>query len=698
MEQAALQPKVSIVVITYQQVDYIAQCLDGILMQRTEWPIEILVGDDGSTDGTREICMHYAQEHPDKVKLFVRKQSDRNPAHPPGRDNLLALLNAAEGEYITRCDGDDYWTDPEKLQRQVDHLDTHPEHAGCFHLVEAIDEQTGVIERLHGDHAEKLHFTLEDTLTVRSICHPCSFMYRHAALPQLPDWLGRVISADMAMYSLVAGEGALYRMGRSMGVYRKHGANITASDAHQGSMYHRERIILWLHIDRHFGYRFTARCEQLFRHHWRYILRQNTPQPRGKYLWMIVRAVPGWFLAKPSFAMGRLKEVYTGKARRLNAALFPLPYIAIVTPNRGKWSETFISAHIKRLREHELVLTDGQLPTKLGDGTPILNSTPGYRWRNRWEQKVLGWSLARMLQARIVTLLKRKKIEVVLAEYGRTGEAMLSICQELDLPLVVHFHGVDAHHDAVLAKYDNYRRIIGGASAFIVVSRVMEQQLLALGAPREKVFYNCYGVDVNTFQMGQVATSPPHLLAVGRFVEKKAPLVTLLAFSKVLQVRSDARLTMVGQGPLWEGAQQLVRAMDLGEQVQLPGVRTSEDIAALLRGSRAFVQHSVVTEENDREGTPLAVLEAMATGIPVIATRHAGIADVVAHGERGLLCEEFDAEGMAENMLAVLNDMELASRMGAAGRAYVVKHHRVEDQVGSLQAILEQVVQRHGKA
>ncbi len=302
-----------------------------------------------------------------------------------------------------------------------------------------------------------------------------------------------------------------------------------------------------------------------------------------------------------------------------------------------------------------------------------------------------------MLQARIGTLLKRKKIEIVLAEYGRTGEAVLSICQRMDLPLVVHFHGVDAHHDAVLAKYDNYRRIIGGASAFIVVSRVMEQQLLALGAPREKVFYNCYGVDVDTFKLGQVAASPPHLLAVGRFVEKKAPLVTLLAFSKVLQVRSDARLTMVGKGPLWEAAHQLVRALGLSGQVELPGVHTSEEIAALLRGSRAFVQHSVVTEENDHEGTPLAVLEAMASGIPVIATRHAGIADVVAHDERGLLCEEFDAEGMAKNMLAVLNDVELAGRMGAAGRTYVMQHHRVQDQVGSLQAILEQVAQRHVK-
>lgn len=694
----AHSPKVSIVVLTYQQVDYIEQCLDGILMQRTAFPIEVLVGDDGSTDGTRELCMRYARDHPEKVKLFLREQSDRNPAHPPGRDNLLALLHAATGEYITRCDGDDYWTDPDKLQQQADHLDAHPDHAACFHWVQAIDEHTGSAERLYGGYASKSHFTMEDTMSVRSICHPSSFMYRHKALPTLPLWLGRVISADMAMYSMVAASGALFCIQAMMGVYRKHDASVTASEEHRGSLYHRRRIILWLHLDRHYDYRYSVRCQQLFRHHWRHILRQNTPIPRAKHLWIIIRAVPRWFIDHPSFTWGRHKEVITGKARRLNPSFMPLPYIAIVTPNRGKWSETFIAAHIDRLREAELVLTDGELPTKLGSGESVLTSTTGYQIRNRWEHHVLGWSMVKMLHARIGTLMKKRKIEIVLAEYGRTGEAMLSICQQLDLPLVVHFHGVDAHHTGTLKKYDHYRRIVAGASAFVVVSRVMEQQLLSLGAPREKVFYNCYGVDVGAFEVGDVAASPPHLLAVGRFVEKKAPLVTLMAFAKVLQQRPDARLTMVGKGPLWEGARQLVRVMGMEDNVDIPGIRTSSEISALLRSSRAFVQHSVVTEENDHEGTPLAVLEAMASGIPVIATRHAGIGDVVAHGERGLLCEEFDMEGMARNMLAVLNDVEMATRMGAAGRAYVVKHHRVEDQVGALQHILEQVVQQHRRA
>ena len=119
---------------------------------------------------------------------------------------------------------------------------------------------------------------------------------------------------------------------------------------------------------------------------------------------------------------------------------------------------------------------------------------------------------------------------------------------------------------------------------------------------------------------------------------------------------------------------------------------TSQDltdlVAALMRGARAFVQHSVRALNGDSEGTPLAVLEAMATGIPVVATRHTGIADVVEHGAHGLLCDELDVGTMAAHMELLANDGELAARMGRSGRASMEQHHGVKDSVGRLQAIL----------
>ncbi|HRH36884.1 MAG TPA: glycosyltransferase, partial [Flavobacteriales bacterium] len=170
---------------------------------------------------------------------------------------------------------------------------------------------------------------------------------------------------------------------------------------------------------------------------------------------------------------------------------------------------------------------------------------------------------------------------------------------------------------------------------------------------------------------------------------KKSPHLTISAFERLAARVPEARLTMVGQGPLWESCFLRVRALGLAERISLPGVLRSEEIATLMRNARAFVQHSVQALSGDREGTPLAVLEAMASGIPVIATRHAGIADVVEHGKQGLLCDEFDIAMMADSMERIATDPDLAARMGAAGRSHVEMDHRVEDSVAALQRIMD---------
>lgn len=368
--------------------------------------------------------------------------------------------------------------------------------------------------------------------------------------------------------------------------------------------------------------------------------------------------------------------------------------IAIAVSKPNAWSETFIAAHLERLKEVCAVLSDGHPPRKVDGVSLLLPTTLEQRLRSRWELKVQKIDEATRRRRRTVELLHARGIQVVLAEYGNMGHMLVDTCREAGVPLVTHFHGFDAHVHRLAEEYHGYKALFAQAAALVVVSRSMEQRLLALGAPREKVHYNCYGIDVERFHPANAAQAPPQFLAVGRFVDKKAPQLTLLAFQKVAQRHPDARLVMVGGGPLWEACRQMVEALGLQERVELCGVQPPERIAALLRASRAFVQHSVVTAEGDSEGTPLAVLEAMASGLPVVATRHAGIADVVAHEERGLLCAERDVEAMAAHMLHLAEDPSLAGAMGARGRAYVEAHHRVEDRIAALQAILDGVAKR----
>ena len=360
------------------------------------------------------------------------------------------------------------------------------------------------------------------------------------------------------------------------------------------------------------------------------------------------------------------------------------PRIAIISPNRNAWSETFIQAHIERLPNVVLVLTDGHLPTRDADGVPLVSDDVLARSKRR----VGGVSREDALRRRIVNMLRRHRAQVVLAEYGPTGAAMLPLCREAGIPLVVHFHGIDAFHTDLLARHDRYRELFAGAALLVAVSREMERQLLDLGAPREKVVYNTYGIDLDRFVPADAGAAPKVFTAIGRFVDKKAPHLTVLAFHRALQQDPGMRLQLIGDGPLREAVVQLVRALGIGHAVELPGVLPPEEVSARLKGSRAFVQHSVVTSANDHEGTPLAVLEAMACGLPVVATRHAGIPDVVEEGVSGLLSAEGDLEAMAQHLLRLSGDPAEAARMGRAGRARVERDHRVQDRIATLHGLL----------
>jgi len=144
-------------------------------------------------------------------------------------------------------------------------------------------------------------------------------------------------------------------------------------------------------------------------------------------------------------------------------------------------------------------------------------------------------------------------VRIVLAEYGGTGVATLGMCKSFGIPLVVHFHGADAYSTENLDNYrESYKKMFAYCSAIIAVSRHMVAQLVRLGAPNEKVLYNPCGVEISKFNREFSPDYPMQILTVGRFVEKKAPYLTILAFNKVLQRIPEAKLVMVGNGPLYD--------------------------------------------------------------------------------------------------------------------------------------------------
>ncbi|MFZ1689157.1 MAG: glycosyltransferase [Flavobacteriales bacterium] len=363
----------------------------------------------------------------------------------------------------------------------------------------------------------------------------------------------------------------------------------------------------------------------------------------------------------------------------------------IVSPNRDAWSETFIRTHIERLPGEHLVLTDGFLPKRFESGEEIM-ATGSLSHLLRSIRLRTGSTWHKEHLRTLTTLVRTIDPQVVLAEYGPTGAAMLPVCRAVSVPLVVHFHGVDAFSTKLLREQDNYTDLLQQAAAIVVVSHEMERQMISLGASPERVHYNCYGIDLQHFMLGSSHALDKRFVAIGRFVEKKAPQLTLAAFHKAWRQDSTLRLSMIGDGPLLERCGALAREQGMADAVEFTGVLQHEEVAERLRDARAFVQHSIISGDNDHEGTPLAVLEAMASGVPVIATRHAGIPDVVEHGVQGLLCDEHDVDAMASNMLVLARDPQLAMEMGKAGRANVEAHYTVERSIAGLHRILLSVV------
>jgi glycosyltransferase involved in cell wall biosynthesis/2-polyprenyl-3-methyl-5-hydroxy-6-metoxy-1,4-benzoquinol methylase len=373
------------------------------------------------------------------------------------------------------------------------------------------------------------------------------------------------------------------------------------------------------------------------------------------------------------------------------------PRVCVATWSLTGTSETFIHAHAERIPASVHVL-QGSPVHRMEGGRSLLPASARAAARvvgrasgldSRQAEDLVFRKLPASIRARLYArYLRGHGIRVVLAEYGPVAAEVDEGCMRAGVPLVVHFHGYDAFKHDVLEVYgEAYRSIFRRRRPIVVVSESMRRQLMVLGATEDQLFLNPYGVDLELFRPDN--TERGLVVAVGRFIDKKAPELTVLAFSKVLERVPEARLAMIGDGPLRPAVERVISALRLEDRVRLLGAQDHAHVAELMRRAAVFIQHSVVAPSGDREGTPVAILEAGAAGIPVVATRHEGIVDVVIQGETGLLVEEGDVNGMAAAVADLLSDQERARQLGEAARRRIEAKYSMRASIDGLWAILE---------
>ena len=348
-------------------------------------------------------------------------------------------------------------------------------------------------------------------------------------------------------------------------------------------------------------------------------------------------------------------------------------------------SETFIKEQILALQEWRAVLVGRRLLNQL----PLDNLDIGIVGPERptFPNRLL-WEASRML--RVVPTQIRRALEatgasLIHAHFGTDALDAWPLARMLKLPMLVTLHGYDINiyrewweaGNAGFGMRSYPRRLLQLAKqphvGFIAVSEAVRRRAIEFGIPAEKVAVSYIGIDTSKFTPGRIPIDQrlPHVLFVGRLVEKKGCRYLIEAMSTVQKNVPDARVIVVGEGPLRRDLELFARA--LGINAEFRGAQSSADVKRELDAARVFCLPSVTAKNGDAEGFGLVLLEAQACGVPVVTSARGGATEGIRDGVTGFSFAEGDVRILAEKLTSLLKDDKILVQMARQGSQYVSK-------------------------
>lgn len=267
---------------------------------------------------------------------------------------------------------------------------------------------------------------------------------------------------------------------------------------------------------------------------------------------------------------------------------------------------------------------------------------------------------------------------LVHAHFGTDGVLALPLARRLGVPLVTTLRGYDLNLSrarllssgkATWIRYALRRRkLMAEGELFLAVSDSMRARAVARGYPEARTLTHYNGVDLGRFRPGEASREEGLVLHVGNLVRKKGASLLLDAFAEAKTRLPGARLAIVGEGPLEAPLRRQVSELGLGRSVEFLGHRSADEVAEWMRRASVLAAPSLTGRSGDAEGLPNVVVEAAASALPVVATRHAGIPEAVLDGETGLLVPEYDVRALAGALVTLISEPERAQAMGLAAR------------------------------
>ena len=345
--------------------------------------------------------------------------------------------------------------------------------------------------------------------------------------------------------------------------------------------------------------------------------------------------------------------------------------LAIFLPTIGALSESFLRRHAQQLCPDRVVVIAERALTHWHANCPtlLLNQLPGaYRNFYRRVRARLGMPERELSGADrhcVREFLSIHKVKVILGEYLDFSCKWLPLAQGSNISFYAHAFGVDVSARLRDPYWRARYRELNQSAGIITISEVSRQRLIKHGLEPAKVHVIPCGVDVASTATKHPPSDAVRCLAVGRMVPKKAPLLTLEAFKRAVAAQSNLQLDYVGDGDLFRKAEEFIRAHGLAKYVTLHGEQPYGVVHELMKKADIFLQHSIIDPvTGDEEGLPVAILDAMAHAVPVVATRHAGIPEAVLDQETGFLVEEGDVEMMATRIVELARSEDTRAKLG----------------------------------
>ena len=294
------------------------------------------------------------------------------------------------------------------------------------------------------------------------------------------------------------------------------------------------------------------------------------------------------------------------------------------------------------------------------------------------------------------SLLQRRGADLMHVYFGHTGVHLLPFIERWNKPCVVSFHGADVALKKDIRDYGpKLKSLFETVPLVFARSHSLAERLVSLGCPAEKLRISRTGLPLQEFPY--VRREAPvdgrwRLMQACRLIPKKGVATTLCAFAIFQKEFPKAELVIAGKGPLQAHLEELSEELGIAGKVHFHGFVSQAELIELYRQSHLFVHPSETPPDQNQEGVPNSVLEAMSTGLAVAATRHGGIPEAVEHGRSGLLVEERDFEALAIAMKEIARSRDAFREMGLIGSRAVAANFEQTLQTRQLEAHYEEAV------